>query len=128
MPFESDIPAHVLRFIDEKIDTVPQLEALLIMCQEENRTWQVSEVAARIYITEEAAHVILDTLRRRSLVSSDESHRFRFNPGSPEIRALVTEVGLIYQTNLSRIATFIHSKPSASVKEFARAFDFKKDP
>ncbi len=41
--------------------------------------------------------------------------------------ALVAEVAETYQRNLARIAMLIHSKPSSSIKEFARAFDLKKD-
>jgi len=122
------IPDDVRRFIEEYIDTVPQFETLLMMSQAMDRDWSVADVAARNYITEERASEILDALRRRGLVSCDETPpRFRFNPANADIRAVVAEVAQYYQANLSRIATFIHSKPSASIKEFARAFDLKKD-
>ena len=49
------------------------------------------------------------------------------SPRCTQVRALVAEVAEYYRSNLSRVATFIHSKPSASIKEFARAFEFKKD-
>jgi hypothetical protein len=42
-------------------------------------------------------------------------------------RVLVDEVARTYRANLTRIATFIHEKPPASLKEFARAFSLKKD-
>ena len=128
MAAENEVPAEVLRFLDENIDTVPQLETLLMMSQAQDRSWLVAEVAARNYITEQRAEEVLHSLQRRGLVSADEaSLRFRFNPASPEIQAIVRDVALYYQANLSRITTLIHSKPSASIKEFARAFDFKKD-
>ena len=122
------VPESVLRFIELNIDTVPQLETLLMLSQEDSRDWLVEEVAARNYITEQRAVEILEVLGRRGLVSSEEApRRFRFNPANPETRELVREVGRHYQKNLSYIATSIHSKPSAPVKEFARAFDLKKD-
>lgn len=124
---EIEIPAEVLRFIEERIDSIPQLETLLMMSREENREWQVSEVAARNYISEPLAAETLDVLRRRGLVAEIESHRFRYQPASPEICEGVAQLARSYQSNLSRITMFIHSKPSASIKEFARAFDLKKD-
>lgn len=125
---DREIPAHVLRFLEENIDTVPQLEALLMMREEADRNWRVSEVALRIYITEQRATDTLHALLRRGLVSSDESPpRFRFNPAKDEARELVAALARCYQRNLSLITELIHAKPSASIKEFARAFDLKKD-
>jgi DNA-binding IclR family transcriptional regulator len=99
------LPENVRRFIEAYIDEVPQLETLLMMSEAQDSAWVANEVAARNYITVPRAREILDALRRRGLLSSDETH-FRYEPA---------------------VATFIHSKPSASIKEFARAFEFKKD-
>lgn len=124
----NDIPAHVLRFLEQNIDTVPQLETLLMMREEVHRSWPVSDVASRNYTTEQRATDTLNALLRRGLVSSEESPpRFRFNPAKDEVRELVAELARCYQKNLSLITELIHAKPSASVKEFARAFDLKKD-
>lgn len=124
---ENEIPERVLRFIESNIDDVPQLETLLMMSEAPDRAWRVSEIAARNYVTEQRAELILQALRRRGLVAADEGQSFRYQPAAPEMRELVLEVSAVYQANLSRIATFIHSKPSASIKEFARAFDLKKE-
>jgi hypothetical protein len=124
----NEVPAHVLRFLEENIDTVPQLETLLMMSEVPDRIWTTADVASRNYITEQRAEDTLHALQRRGLLSSEESPaRFRFNPAKDDVRALVADLARCYQTNLSRITTLIHSKPSASIKEFARAFDLKKD-
>ena len=122
------IPAHVLRFLEENIDTVPQLETLLMMSEAPDRTWLIADVASRNYITELRATATLNALQRRGLVSSDESPpRFRFKPAKDEVRELVADLARCYRRNLSLVTELIHAKPSASVKEFARAFDLKKD-
>lgn len=123
-----EVPAHVLRFLEEHIDTVPQLETLLMMSDAQDRSWLISDVASRNYITEQRATDTLNALLRRGLMTLEGSPpRFRFNPVNDEVRGLVAELARCYQTNLSRITTLIHAKPSASIKEFARAFDLKKD-
>ncbi len=124
----NEIPVHVLRFLEENIDTVPQLETLLMMSEAPDRSWLVADVASRNYISEQRATDTLNVLQRRGLVSSDESPpRFRFDPQNDEGRALVADLGRCYQRNLSRITQLIHAKPSTSITEFARAFDLKKD-
>jgi hypothetical protein len=124
----TEIPAHVRRFLEENIDTVPQLETLLLMYENQDRAWLIADVASRNYITEPRAADTLNALQRRGLVVAEESPpRFRFNPGNDEVRALVGELTRCYQRKLSAVTELIHAKPSASVKEFARAFDLKKD-
>lgn len=122
------IPAQVLRFLEGNIDTVPQLETLLMMSEEPDRSWLIADVAARNYIPEQRATETLNALQRRGLVSSVESPpRYRFAPATDEVRAVVADLARCYQKSLSRITELIHAKPSASIKEFARAFDLKKD-
>jgi hypothetical protein len=124
----TEIPAHVRRFLEENIDTVPQLETLLMMREKPDRRWLVADVASRNYITESRATDTLNALQRRGLVIAEESPpKYRFNPPDDEVRALVAELALCYQRKLSAVTELIHSKPSASIKEFARAFDLKKD-
>jgi hypothetical protein len=124
----NDIPAHVLRFLEEDIDTVPQLETLLMMSEARDRSWLIADVAARNYTSEQRAAETLNALQRRGLVSSEESPpRFRFNPAKEDTHALVAELARCYQRNLSLITQLIHAKPARSIKEFARAFDLKKD-
>jgi hypothetical protein len=123
-----EIPTHLRRFLEGNIDTVPQLETLLLMHEKPDRGWLVADVASRNYITEQRATDTLNALERRGLVITEESPpRFRFSPANDEVRALVAELALCYQRNLSAVTELIHAKPSASVKEFARAFDLKKD-
>jgi hypothetical protein len=128
MDFGNEVPAHVLRFLQESIDTVPQLETLLMMNEAPDQTWLITDVASRNYISEQRATDILSALQRRNLVSTEGSPpRFRFNPASEDIRLAIADLARCYRRHLSRITAFIHEKPSASVKEFARAFDLKKD-
>ncbi|NJO12393.1 MAG: hypothetical protein HC872_01760 [Gammaproteobacteria bacterium] len=123
-----DIPQQVLQFIAEQIDTVPQLECLLLLQQYDHHAWGPDEVAARIYISRETAQGILDVLVRRRLAAAEGTPpRYRFSAGDAAKRELIAEVAATYQRHLVPIATFIHSKASASVREFARAFDLKKD-
>lgn len=124
----NDIPAPVRRFLEENIDTVPQLETLLMMYEKPQHSWLIADVASRNYITEQRAADTLSALERRGLVVAEESAtRFRFQPAHDEVRALVAELAQCYQRKLSAVTGLIHAKPSASIKEFARAFDLKKD-
>jgi hypothetical protein len=122
------VPVHILRFLEECIDSVPQLEALLIMFDEPGRRWTVADIGARTYVSPPEATRVLDRLARGKLVQPDDSGAlFQIRLDDDETRALIGEVARTYRANLTHIATFIHEKAPAPVKEFARAFDLKRD-
>jgi hypothetical protein len=124
-----EIPARVLQFLAERIDTVPQLEALLLLWEDPQRQWSEEEVAARIYVGRPVAATILQALQRQQLVTAEPESpvRYRYNPQWDPTGEALPEVAAAYRRHLVPIATFIHSRASTAVREFARAFDLKKD-
>jgi DNA-binding IclR family transcriptional regulator len=125
---KAEIPASVLQFILKRIETVTELETLLIMSAEERRDWSVQDIASLVYVAAPSAAAVLHALEQRKLVSSSEDgSRFRFSPSSDEERQVVLETAVAYRIHLVPIATLIHKKASVPVQEFARAFSLKKD-
>jgi predicted transcriptional regulator len=125
---EPVVSQRVLQVIGEQIDTVPQLECLVQLYQHDNRTWLTEEVAGRIYTSQQTARSIIEALQRRGLLAADgDPPRYRYDPNGMAGHELMGQVVAEYQTHVVRIATFIHANASASVREFARAFDLKKD-
>jgi DNA-binding MarR family transcriptional regulator len=122
------IPDHVMRFIAENIDSVPQLEALLLLSEHPDRTWNAEQVALRIYVHSDKAESLLAALHRRRLIErrEDLADSYQFS-AADEARRLVAEVNGSYRANVVVLTRFIHENASASVREFARAFDLKKD-
>jgi hypothetical protein len=123
-----EIPDRVLRFIAENIDSVPHLEALLLLSEHPGQSWSAEQVAARIYVRVDKAESILAALHRRRLVEHDADLPDTYVFSAADDRhQLVAEVNGTYRANVVVVTRFIHENASASVREFARAFDFKKD-
>ncbi len=114
-------------FIFEQIDTVPHLEALLQLWHSRPRAWSDAEIAERLFVDPGAARAIMADLVRRSLVRlpQDTSNFYAYLP-SPENDPLVEALARAYRTDLIRVSTAIHAKASSGVREFARAFQFKR--
>jgi hypothetical protein len=124
----ADIPPAVLQFVLKRIDTVTELETLLIMSAEETRQWSVDEIAARIYVAKPSAAAVLHALQTHGLIAADVAGtRFHFTPASEEERQTIVQTAIAYRTHLIPLATLIHKKASGPVQEFARAFSLKKD-
>jgi DNA-binding MarR family transcriptional regulator len=121
-------PKDVDSFILNEVDSVPHLEALLILRARRSQSLSPAEVASQLYVTEEAAASILRDLERRGLVQTApvESHRYEY-AASGEVEALIVQVEITYRRELVRVANMIHSKASSAVRDFARAFRFTKE-
>jgi hypothetical protein len=121
------IPNEVEQFLLAAIDTVPHLEGLLLIFQNPTTIWSVEALAARIYVGNPQAAVVLEDLTRRQLITRLEQPppQYQFIARSPEQTELLNKVAQAYRTQLVQVARFIHSKPSTSVRDFARAFRLK---
>ncbi|HTE41743.1 MAG TPA: hypothetical protein VK629_13000 [Steroidobacteraceae bacterium] len=122
-----DIPGNVLRFIEKHIEAVPHLEALLLLWGHSAQSWTQEEVSRRIYVDIDAASRILDHLQRQRLISRSEAVVAEFCYVREENFDVIAELADAYRRRVVQIATYIHSHGSSSVREFARAFDLKKD-
>jgi hypothetical protein len=120
---------EVSSFVIENIDTVPHLEALLLVWQSGSESWSATRLAARIYVDAAQAKAILEDLNRRGFIARDSADpdEYRFDPEWDRERQLVPRLAKSYSRDLIGITRLIHSKGSASVREFARAFQIKKD-
>jgi hypothetical protein len=120
-----ELPPDVARFILEKIDTVPELEALLLLKHTSPQGWRAGALASRLYVPPREAIAVLAKLARLGLAAAG-GEDFRFNLASPDA-PLLERLAVSYRTQLTAIARLIHAKPSSALREFARAFDVKSD-
>jgi len=125
-----DISQDIIEFISVRIDSVPHLEALLLLHGQVGEQWTIERAAARLYVSPEAAEKILETLEQRRLVRKQidgSVTRYQYDPEWDESGQLMNRVARVYSQHLTSIATLIHSKAPRPVLEFARAFDLKKE-
>lgn len=116
-------------FILENIDSVPHLEALVLLWNSRPVGWTCEELASRLYIPSEKVSDLLRDLMRMQLIT--ESHtsptKYSYFPRSQNQDEMMLRVDAAYRRDLVRISTMIHAKASSAVREFARAFRLKKD-
>jgi hypothetical protein len=120
---------QVDRFIIEQVDSVPHLEALLLLFNSRPKVWSTSEMAKSLYVRNEVAFKILDGLLQRTLISAGRGNPglFFYSGGDHGRNRLLEAVDTVYRKEVVRISSLIHSKGSAGGRDFARAFRFKRD-
>lgn len=116
-------------FILEYINSVPHLEALVLLWNSRPAGWIQDELASRLYVSQQnVADILYDLLRVGLIAKSDETPvRYRYLAASEDQDHLMTQVDAVYRRDLVRISTMIHSKASPAIRDFARAFRFKKE-
>ena len=122
------IPDDVKQFILDKIDSVAELEGLLLLCRNPETEWNSKALAERLYATEQQAEDVLGHLYSRNFlaVNKGNSITYRYHPGSPRLAQMVDRVAEIYSKYLVPVTNLIHSKPQTKVQQFADAFKLRK--
>ncbi|MGA8730329.1 MAG: hypothetical protein WB608_16365 [Terracidiphilus sp.] len=117
------------RFILDEIDSVPQLEALLLIWNNRPKEWSFEDMAKALYVPNDIAQIILrDLVTRRLIVEVSGSRgQYAILAESTEKEVMLAALDQTYRRELVRISTMIHSKASRAVRDFARAFRFTKD-
>ena len=120
-----EISSRVIEFLAQRIDSIPQLEALLLLWQEPEKSWRADEVAARLYIPPEEAAGVLRALHLRHLAQV-ENGSYRYTAASDPSGTMMSEGAETYRRQLVPMTRIVHAGASAAVRDFARAFNFKE--
>lgn len=121
---EDALRREVDQFIVEEIDSVPHLEALLLLWNRRPRVWTVSDLAHQLFISTDQTTEIARDLQGRGLVSFDGG-QCAWDESWPDPQ-IMQAVDRFWRRELIRISSLIHSKASPSVRQFASAFRFKR--
>lgn len=119
------IPADIRDFILQYIDSIAQLEALLLLRANPGERWDLASIAKRLYTNERDVEPALARLcADRLLVFNDGI--YRYGPEQEDRRLVVDRLAAIYARQLIRVTNMIHAK-QRRIREFADAFRFRRD-
>jgi hypothetical protein len=121
-----DIPESVKQLIVASIDSVPELETILLLREHAEQSWTATDTGQRIYVSPAVAAHILKVLAERGFLAATESG-YRYAPVGNELRKTVDDLADAYAHHLVEVTRMIHGKPSPSVRQFADAFVLRKD-
>jgi hypothetical protein len=124
-----EFPADLKQFIEFYIESVPQLEALLLLRNDPARRWLAADVAKALYVPENTAATLLADFARRgfAVVDSPAEARFAYRSQDAEIDRLIDLLAAAYQERRVAVISLIYSKPLNKVQTFADAFRFGKE-
>jgi DNA-binding MarR family transcriptional regulator len=128
MDEDLSLSKEVDQFILQEMDTVPHLEALLLLWNSRPKEWTAEEMAHALYVAPATAHAILQRLARRGLiVNREDPESYHYESVSAKRDRLIEAVEAAYRRDLVRISRMIHAAAGPAIRDFAEAFRFKKE-
>jgi len=123
------IPEDLAQFILAKVDSVAQMEALLLLRSKPEEPWCVQSVARGLYISEEQTAEVLAKFCSDGFLAlkSSDPPLYQYRPATAELTQILDRLAETYSKHLLPVTNLIHSKPKTRVQEFADAFKLRKD-
>lgn len=124
-----EFSADIKQFIDRNIESVAQLEALLLLRQDPQRGWSALEIGKALYAPEELAGTLLTDFCRNGLVKVNVPavELYSYAVADAAVDKLISEIAAAYQDRRVAIISLIYSKPLNKVQTFADAFRLRKE-
>jgi hypothetical protein len=124
-----DFSSEVQQFIVLHIESLAQLETLLLLRREPERTWDAAETAKALYIPADQAGTLLADLCRRGLVKMIDAAdgQYQYQAAAEGADRVIGELAQVYQDRRVAVITQIYSKPLNKVQTFADAFRLRKE-
>lgn len=124
------IPPDLQQFILQNIDSIAQMEGLLLLRADRDREWTAESIAQRLYTTRHAGELLLAHLFAIGMLARPEEHsppRYKYRPATPELEQMVERLVDVYARCLLPVTHLIHSKQKNRIQEFADAFLIRKE-
>jgi hypothetical protein len=124
------LPYEVKAFLLRYIDSIAQLEALLLLRANADLAWSADMIALRLYIpVQETAEILARLCADGFLAAHDnEPLLYQYHCPARDQAHMADQVAMLYTKYLIPITHLIHAKPRTRVQGFADAFRFRKDP
>ncbi len=127
---EGGIPAEVEDLLVRHIDSVDDLEVLLLTHGNAAVAWSAGSIAQALRIAEGSAAARLARLTEHGLLTETQegaSLRYQFAADRPTIQHAVSALAQAYRERRVAVITKIYSKPNDQIRTFADAFKLRRD-
>jgi hypothetical protein len=122
---DDSIPGVVRQLIAERLDSIPELEAVLLFREDGTRHWTPDEAGRRLYVSTTVATYILEQLSDRGFLVR-VGDQYRYEPRSENLADAVDQLASAYSRHLVAVTHLVHSKPGQGVRDFADAFRLRR--
>lgn len=129
-------PPHVVAFVKNSIDSVVQLELLLLVFGNQSVNWTPEMIARELRIDSTWVRTQLTQLCDRGLLhcATGQVSNYQYSPANPDLDQAVKDLARAYADRRVSIISLVYSKPTSGppgpadpLKSFSDAFRLRKD-
>jgi hypothetical protein len=120
------LPDEVHRFLSLHIDSVEELEVLLLVRRSPGRSWSAGDMARELYSHPTSIEQRFHHLLGSGLLRESAPGHVQYAPRSAELDQVVARVADAYHERRVAVISLIASKPIENVKAFSDAFRIRK--
>lgn len=126
---EADIPEEVKRFLAENIESLFQLEVLLLLQARPEVGWTAEQVDRETRIGLESVKTLLARFEQMGFLSVNQGEdlSYRYQPTTDELDHVIKLLAMTYKERRVKVTSFIYASPLDSIRSFAEAFRLRKD-
>lgn len=118
---ENDLPKAVRDFVFEYIDSVEQLEILLLLESNSKKSWSAAELSGLLRSNLNSIEKRLSLLASQSLIIRNEDSHFAFFTDNEDLNNTIHNLAEIYRVHRYKIMELIFS-PMKKSRDLAEAF------
>jgi hypothetical protein len=112
----------LIKFIKANVQSIDQIETLLLLYRNPTRRWRAIEVMAELRTSTQGATNSLTHLAKRDLCNVKDDQTYAFAPKTTELEAAVTELAQAYAERRVSVIEVIYAPPKDPLQEFSDAF------
>jgi hypothetical protein len=121
-----EIPGDVRQFIERNIESLAQLELLLLLHNDKSRLWDAAELSKLMgFSTAMTTGLLRDLTSRGFAMVTGEKYRYGVADSATEHS--IATLSETYRTRRVAVTTEIYSRPNKQLKSFADAFRVRKE-
>ena len=123
-----EIPSELLAFLHSCIDSVEQLQILLLLSRD-NSYRTVEEISRELRSTPASVQKRLQDLKMRNVLADNafgEKGAIRLSASSPEVAKTILALATLYRQRPHRVIAQIFANPPAPLQSFAESFKIKR--
>jgi len=121
------LPQDVHQFLYRNVESVEQLEVLILLLEHPDRGWSPDEVARALYSHPASIARRLAMLLGQDLLREVEPGCYQYAPRTGELHDTVLRVAEMYRERRVAVVTLIASKPIENVRAFSDAFRIRRN-
>lgn len=124
---DQSLPPEVLDLIARQVESMEQLETLLLLHGEPGRSFTAAEIAERLKLEPTASARTAELLEGRRLLERGETAgSWRYAATTPH-HAAVESLAHAYRTRPVTLIKAVYERPAGALRSFAEAFRIRSD-